>query len=100
MPFVKSEIKSGSEITGSKLWKQSLPKVYALKEEICAEKNLFNFVQSQAHHTKCIPHIFSPVHHLIAHGLIVAQINSAQVVMFLEKAQFFFHTKFLLSGYV
>ena len=45
-------------------------------------------MRSQVHRTKQIPHIFSLAHDLIEHGLIVAQINSAQVVMFLEKAQF------------
>ena len=34
----------------------------------------------------------------IAHGLIVAQINSAHVVMFLEKAQFFSRTNFFFQG--
>ena len=41
---------------------------------------------------------FSLAHDLIAHGLIVAQINSTQVVMFLEKAQFFSRTNFFFQG--
>ena len=41
---------------------------------------------------------FSLVQDLIAHGLIVTQINSAQVVMFLVKAQFFSHTNFFFQG--
>ena len=41
---------------------------------------------------------FFLAHDFIAHGLIVAQINSTQVVMFLEKAQFFSRTNFFFQG--
>ena len=41
---------------------------------------------------------FSLAHDLVVHGLIVAQINSAQVVMSLEKEQFFYRTNFFFQG--
>ena len=61
-------------------------------------ENSFDFVRSQAHRTNKVHIYFSLAHDFIAHDLIVAQINSAQVVMFLEKAQFFFRTNFFFQG--